>query len=923
MRCNSTTNQYTLTGTISLTNAVASSLTVSDGSVSTTVAVVAGQTTASFSLTGLTSGTGSHTVTLGGAGYIPISTTAPFAIAGVTTISCTTVSVTQRRLSVTPQYTGTDGSPITFGVVNEISPTTNPGPYTLNLFTDNPTITLNARQGTVQSNFLYKWLDACNSSTATTGYTALSTTYTAPVSCSGIPGVPSLALSVTAGSCTSTTNQYDLTGTITLTNSISGSLVVTDGTVSKILSVTAGQTTASFSLTGLISGTGSHTVTLSGAGYTSISTTSPAHIAIIGVTTVSCTTLGVGYRQVVFIPQYAGLSSEPVNFSVVNELLPTTNSGPYTLKLYTDNPFITLSAQQGGSHDTYRYNWLEACASLPTSPTGGIGYTSVSATYSAPSSCTVPAALALVIRPGTCDPATNQYRLTGTISLTNAIAGSLLVTDGNVSTILSVTAGQTTASFSLTGLSSGTGARVVTVSGTGYVPTSTTSLTPFSIASVSTISCTTVSVTQRRVIFAPQYTGINGSPVSFSVINEIAPTTSPGPYTLNLFTDNPAITLNAQQDNVPVTFLYKWLEACMTGQPGSTAYLPVSVSYTTPTSCVATPRLSLIVTPQSTTVGVGGTAAPGAPGAPLTQDKFVDKSKAKVGDILTYTLVLTNSGTANLINVMIQDSGSIGLTYVPNSATPPAGTVFSQGLHTSTWTVARLAPGASISLSFQAKVDTTGILYNRAMIPGDTAIVCTSVPVKVCPAADYSIPLVATPGRNTYRWFRNGLEIRGQTSHILMVTAPGSYSLDPSGGTGKCPDFSCCPFIVEFDTLPSFKAITVSTTCVGGTSQANGKLIISDFNPAFTYQYSAGTQFNPAASLSGGAQAIPANGIVAIDLANPASSQPYTVRVYNKSGCYRDVAALLVPTVCTCPVEVCVPFILEQTKRAKRIGNAR
>jgi uncharacterized repeat protein (TIGR01451 family) len=924
--CAPATNQYTLSGTVSLTNAVASLLTVTDGTASTTLNVTTGQTSAGFSLPGLPAGSGNHTVTVSGAGYNPTTTTSgSFALAGVNTITCTTLSATQHRVSFAPQYAGADGSPITFSIIGLIAPTTTTGPYAFNLYNDNPAIAITAQQGSQQSSFTYRWLEACNQSSSgvTTGYTAASANYTAPASCSVTPTMPPpLVLSVAPGSCTPSTNQYNLAGTITLTNAVAGSLLVTDGTANKIIPVTAGQTTANFILTGLTSGSGSHTVIVSAVSYVPGPPISPAHIAIVGVTTVNCLTLSSGLRQVLFIPQYAGLNNEPVSFSVTNELLPTTSPGPYSLKLYVDNPMITLYAQQGGSHDSFRYNWLQACATNP----GSTGYTPVSAVYPAPASCKAPAsdpaptstpalaALALAVKPETCDPATNQYKLSGVLTLTNAIAGSLLVTDGSVSTILTVTDGQTAADFSLTGLASGTGVRRVTVSESGYAPTNPSSTGPFSIASVATISCATVNATQRQVILAPQYTGVNGSPISFSITNEILPTNTAGPYVLNLFIDNPTVTLNAQQGQEKSTFRYNWLEACANSYPVSLVYAPVSATYTAPDACFATPKVSLAVTSDTVVTKSRNGRVPAAPGLPL---KLVDKSKAKVGDILTYTLVLTNSGTTDLINAVVRDSASVGLTYVPNSATAPAGTIFTPGNGLSTWTVTRLAPNERLSLVFKAKVDSTGILYNTATVQGDTAIVCTSVPVKVCPGSVYSFSLVAKQGRSTYRWFRDGREIRGETNHILVVTAPGSYSLDPSGGTGLCPDFSCCPFIVEFDTLSSFKATTVPVTCTGNTPQANGKLVISEFDPSLTYQYSLGAQFNSSASLSGKAQTIPTDGVLVNNLANPGFSQSYTIRVYNRSGCYRDVTTMLVPTTCECPADACVPFVIQKNRRAR------
>ncbi len=196
------------------------------------------------------------------------------------------------------------------------------------------------------------------------------------------------------------------------------------------------------------------------------SATTPGAFAITGATTVSCTTLSAGLRSLTFNPQYAGLDGSPVSFSVANEMLPTTAPGPYTLNLYTDNPVITLKATQSGSEASFAYNWLVTCSGgtpPPPPPTPG----------------------------------------------------------------------------------------------------------PFSITGVTTVSCTTLSAGLRSLTFNPQYAGLDGSPVSFSVANEMLPTTAPGPYTLNLYTDNPVITLKATQSGSEASFAYNWIVACNGGTPGS------------------------------------------------------------------------------------------------------------------------------------------------------------------------------------------------------------------------------------------------------------------------------------------------------------------------------------------------------------------
>ncbi len=90
----------------------------------------------------------------------------PFAITAVTTVSCAPVAgdANRRSLTFTPQYSGTTGQPISFSVANEMRPTTAPGPYTLGVYIDNPTITLKATQtGTAgEASLAYNWLASCN-----------------------------------------------------------------------------------------------------------------------------------------------------------------------------------------------------------------------------------------------------------------------------------------------------------------------------------------------------------------------------------------------------------------------------------------------------------------------------------------------------------------------------------------------------------------------------------------------------------------------------------------------------------------------------------------------------------------------------------------------------------------------------------------
>ena len=384
---------------------------------------------------------------------------APFSITAVTTLACTPAG-DRTSLRFNPQYAGLTGEPVTFQVVNELLPTTASGPYTLQLYADNPVISLRATQsGTSgETSFSYNWLEACNgmvpgntpptvanlipTQSATVGqffnygipantFTDAQTPASLVLSVSGLPPGLSFTAPATISGTPSTTVGSPYTVSVTATDP--GSLSVS---TSLVISVSP------------------------------VSPTPTGPFAITGVTTVNCTPAG-NRINLSFNPQYAGLNGQAVTFSVVNELSPTTQAGPYSLALYTDNPIITLRASQLGTvgESSFSYNWLAAC--------------------------------------------------------------------------------------------SGGGA--------------------FGITAVTMVSCQTLSAGERQLSITPRYSGLNGQTITFQVLNELSPTTAPGPYTLRLYTDNPVITLKASQQGTAgeVSFPYNWIGACHSGSSARVASEPV------------------------------------------------------------------------------------------------------------------------------------------------------------------------------------------------------------------------------------------------------------------------------------------------------------------------------------------------------------
>jgi hypothetical protein len=295
-------------------------------------------------------------------------------------------------------------------------------------------------------------------------------------------------------------------------------------------------------------------------------TPTPGVFSIAGVTGVRCETLSVGERQLSFSPVYTGLTGEPVRFGVTNELAMTTAPGPYSLRLYTDNTTITLTATQGSAQAIYRYNWLAACASSPTTPPPANRPPMVG-TGLADQTARVGQGYTLFIPTGTfTDPDNDPLQL----SVSGLPAGLSFSAAQNAITGTPAQAGSSSVQVTATdpgGLS--TSLRFVLTVQPATTPTPTPGA--FSIAGVTGVRCETLSAGERQLSFSPVYTGLTGESIRFGVVNELATTTAPGPYSLKLYTDNPAITLTATQNSMQASYRFNWLAACPTNPNGRQA----------------------------------------------------------------------------------------------------------------------------------------------------------------------------------------------------------------------------------------------------------------------------------------------------------------------------------------------------------------
>ena len=103
------------------------------------------------------------------------------------------------------------------------------------------------------------------------------------------------------------------------------------------------------------------------------------------------------------------------------------------------------------------------------------------------------------------------------------------------------------------------------------------------------------------------------------------------------------------------------------------------------------------------------------PNADLAVVKTVDIATPNVGNVITFTVAVTNNGPVNATGVKVNDILPAGYTYI--SSTPPAGTTYNpvSGL----WNIGNLNNGLSTTITMTVQVNANGPYTNIANVVGD------------------------------------------------------------------------------------------------------------------------------------------------------------------------------------------------------------
>ncbi len=187
--------------------------------------------------------------------------------------------------------------------------------------------------------------------------------------------------------------------------------------------------------------------------------------------------------------------------------------------------------------------------------------------------------------------------------------------------------------------------------------------------------------------------------------------------------------------------------------------------------------------------------------AKLDLVKTVDLAEAKVGDNVTYTIVVRNTGTAPSNAIEVTDTLNSNLQFI--LATPAAAYNSTTGV----WTVGVLPVGDSATLTIVAKLLAIGVTQNHADITlggnndsdgplNNHDVLCTTVPIELCAGTSFTLTI---PSNFTeIQWFKNGVAIAGATSINLLVSTIGDYTF--TAKETNCPVDGCCPIRVVAGT---------------------------------------------------------------------------------------------------------------------------
>jgi len=406
--------------------------------------------------------------------------------------------------------------------------------------------------------------------------------------------------------------------------------------------------------------------------------------------------------------------------------------------------------------------------------------------------------------PGTCDPATNSYSVSGQITFSNPPPGGQLVVTDNSGTTQSFNSPFTSPiSYTLNGITSDGASHTITAYFT-YAPSCSMTITY--MAPASCVSCNATA--------GPTSTICQGESVQLTATGGVTYSWSP---TTGL--SNPNISNPIASPTSTTTYTVTTTDA-----QGCTASASVSITVTT------SPNVSITATPQNICFGQTSTlTASGATSYTWSTGSTLPIITVSPTSTTTYSVTGTNGTCTGSASVTVNASANLNVSVNANPSSVCLGgstTLTASGVSSYLWNTGASTASITVSPSTTTTYSVTGAngtCTGSASIsinvnPSPT-ISITAIPPVICGGG--SSTLTAT-GANMYVWNS------GATTANITVS-PNSTTTYTVTGTNSYDCTNSASITVQIFSSPNVNAGTDKHICLGDSVQlqATGSLFYS------------------------------------------------------------------------------------------------
>ncbi len=206
--------------------------------------------------------------------------------------------------------------------------------------------------------------------------------------------------------------------------------------------------------------------------------------------------------------------------------------------------------------------------------------------------------------------------------------------------------------------------------------------------------------------------------------------------------------------------------------------------------------------------------------APLTLELIttVDPARVVPGELLTYTIIIVNTGPRPVTEVVLDDPLPAGLVYDPHSA---SGCEYVEREQRLTWNVAEIQPGQVLTGTFQARAQ--GLNIGEVVT---NTVIATSQAITETVVAAIVVDIVAPARDDTWVSPTQGGWLRSEDGRIELFITPGAIKRPTRiSPTPHCLTSRTCPTLAcrALDGLPSLCRLKMKTVsqCTSSARRCN------------------------------------------------------------------------------------------------------